>query len=293
MQPKVSQYTRTRTTIRLFTNFEGNKPDEGGPLKKIQLTLVQIDNYGPWTVTPQPKPEAELQILQAKLFADLEQEFASRGGLLFQTRVDNMLAISNGLDLDAHREIQKRVRESYPITLSMGIGVAETPYRAQELATHALQRIGGSRSPSRVGGLGGQALTSKDENWVQIAHMDVNHVTSMTDSEPIYDTHLLLQRVHLQLIQHLARHGALVFYTGGDNFMAPSNGIGRKELSSGFDKIRDELGVELKAGVGSGRNAETASKLAGEALQEIREGKAPDYVVFKNSQGYLDEVSDN
>ena len=253
-------------------------------MKKIQLTLVQIDNYGPWTVTPRPKPEAELQILQARLFADLEQEFASRGGLLFQTRADNMLAISNGLDLNAHREIQRRIHENYPVTLSMGIGAAETPYEAQELATRALQRIGGSRSPNRVSGLGGQTLTSEDESWVQIAHMDVNHVTSITDSEPIYDTHLLLQRVHLRLIQHLVRYGGLVFYTGGDNFMAPSNGIGRKELSSGFDEIKEELGVKLKAGVGSGPNAKVASKLASEALQEIRERKILDCVVFKSSQ---------
>ena len=254
-------------------------------MKKIQLTLVQIDNYGPWTVTPRPRPEAELQVLQARLFADLEQEFASRGSLLFQTRVDNMLAISNGLDLDAHREIQERIHENYPITLSMGIGAAETPYKAQELATRALQRIGGSRSPNRVGELGGQTLTSKDESWVQIAHMDVNHVTSLTDSEPIYDTHLLLQRVHLRLIQHFIRYGGLVFYTGGDNFMAPSNGIGKKELSLGFDEVREELGVELKAGVGSGSNAEAASKLASEALQEIREGKTLDCVIFKSPRG--------
>ncbi|GAG70614.1 unnamed protein product, partial [marine sediment metagenome] len=39
-------------------------------MKKIQLTLVQIDNYGPWTVTPEPRGEAELQTLQAELFAE-------------------------------------------------------------------------------------------------------------------------------------------------------------------------------------------------------------------------------
>ncbi|MCK4405777.1 MAG: GTP cyclohydrolase IIa, partial [Hadesarchaea archaeon] len=52
-------------------------------MKKIQLTLVQIDNYGPWTVTPEPRREAELQTLQAELFAELERQFASRKGIVF------------------------------------------------------------------------------------------------------------------------------------------------------------------------------------------------------------------
>ena len=30
----------------------------------IQMTLIQIDNYGPWTVTPRPRTESDLQILQ-------------------------------------------------------------------------------------------------------------------------------------------------------------------------------------------------------------------------------------
>ena len=37
----------------------------------IQMTLIQIDNYGPWTVTPRPRRESDLQRLQAQLYADL------------------------------------------------------------------------------------------------------------------------------------------------------------------------------------------------------------------------------
>lgn len=44
----------------------------------IQMTLIQIDNYGPWTVTPRPRNESDLQILQAELYADLERQFANK-----------------------------------------------------------------------------------------------------------------------------------------------------------------------------------------------------------------------
>ena len=68
----------------------------------IQMTLIQIDNYGPWTVTPRPRTESDLQMLQASLFADLNNHFGNKKGLVFFTRFDNLLAISNGLDEEDH-----------------------------------------------------------------------------------------------------------------------------------------------------------------------------------------------
>ena len=67
------------------------------------MTLIQIDNYGPWTVTPRPRTESDLQILQAELFADVQRLIAAKKGLVFFTRFDNLLAISNGLDEELNK----------------------------------------------------------------------------------------------------------------------------------------------------------------------------------------------
>ena len=250
-------------------------------MKKIQLTLVQIDNYGPWTVTPRPRREAELQSLQAELFAELEKHFGMRRGLIFPTRFDNMLAITNGISLEEHREILQVVNEKFPISVSVGIGAAPTPYEAQVEATLALQRAGGSRSAERKGVLVGTGVKEPDEDWVQIAHMDVNHSTLITDSEPIYDTHLLLQKTYVALMSSLLKRKALVFYTGGDNFMAPSNGVNPRELTDVFSEVKRELGFGLKAGVGAARTAELAAQLASEGLHEIRRGQTKEPIVYK------------
>ena len=250
-------------------------------MRKIQLTLAQIDNYGPWTVTPRPRREAELQTLQAELFAELEKRFAEGGGLAFQTRLDNVLAITNGISLEEHREIQRAINERFPVTLSMSIGAAPTPYQAQVQATMALQRAGSSRSAERRGVLVGTCVGGPDEDWVQLAHMDMNHSALITDSEPIYDTHLLLQRTYLSLMSALLKRNALVFYTGGDNFMAASNGVGVEELAAVFLEVKRELGVELKAGVGAARTAEAAARLASEALHEVRKGRTREHIVYK------------
>ncbi|MDH5443572.1 MAG: GTP cyclohydrolase IIa [Candidatus Hadarchaeaceae archaeon] len=250
-------------------------------MKKIQLTLVQIDNYGPWTITPEPRGEAELQTLQAELFAELERQFAYHKGLAFQTRFDNMLAITNGISLDEHRAIQKAVNEKFPVTVSMSVGTARTPYEAQVQATITLQRAGSSRSAERSGALVGVCVNSPDKDWVELAHMDVNHSALFTDSKPIYDTHLFLQRTYLSLMSALIKRNALVFYTGGDNFMVPSNGLNLIELTSVFSEVKREVGVDLKAGVGGARTAEIAAHLASEGLHEIRKGVVKKNIVYK------------
>lgn len=251
-------------------------------MKKIQLTLVQIDNYGPWTVTPEPRPEAEIQTLQAELFAELEREFALRGGIVFPTRADNLIAISNGISFEEHRAIQASINKKFPVTVSMGIGAAPTPYEAQVLAALALQHAGSSRSSDRKSVLAGVGVSPPDEDWVQLADIDVDHSTLLTDSEPIYDTHLLIQRTHLSLASALMQRNALVFYTGGDNFMAPSNGLDSDELIAVFSEVKRELGIGLKAGVGVARTAEKAARLATLGLHEIRNDKTTARIVFKS-----------
>ncbi|MEM0359315.1 MAG: GTP cyclohydrolase IIa [Candidatus Hadarchaeales archaeon] len=248
----------------------------------LQLTLIQLDNYGPWTVTPKPHPEAELQVLQAEIFSSLEREFKKRKGLVFQARQDNLLAISNGISLQEHRKIVERINRKFPVTVSMGVGVAETPYDAQCRASKFLQGLGSSRSGERKGKVAGETLESPEKGVVQIAHLDLNHSTRLTDTEPIYDTHLLIQRTHLALMELLLPKKCLVFYTGGDNFMAPSNGLALEDLSLIFSKVKRKLGVGLKAGVGRARTAERAALLASEGLHEIRQGRVKEAIVLKS-----------
>ena len=162
----------------------------------IQMTLIQIDNYGPWTVTPRPRNESDLQILQAELYADLERQFANKKGLVFFTRFDNLLAVTNGIDEEDHLRIQRSIRNRYPITISMGVGAAETPHEAQKLATIALQKEGGAQSSKRKEILAIDSLAPADENnLVQAAHIDINSVTeTLTDIESAFDTNFMVNK---------------------------------------------------------------------------------------------------
>ncbi|MCC7554071.1 MAG: GTP cyclohydrolase IIa [Methanobacteriaceae archaeon] len=238
----------------------------------IQMTLIQIDNYGPWTVTPRPRNESDLQILQAELFADLQKQIATKKGLVFYTRFDNLLAITNGLDEEDHLRIQRSIRNRYPITVSMGVGTAKTPHEAQKLATLALQNSGGAQSSERMEILAIDSLVSKEDSYVQVAHIDINSCTEkLTDIESAFDTNFMVNKAQHYLMTKLIKKGSLLFFIGGDNFMAPCNGLSEGEIEEILKDIDDEIEIALKAGIGRGNNAEDAAYMADIGLEEIRD----------------------
>ena len=96
----------------------------------IQLTIIKINEYGPWTLTLGSDREHELQMLQASLYKEVQKLFSQKNSLVFLNRSDEFFAITNGLTLDDHVEIQKNLESSFDLKLSMAIGYAETPFDA-------------------------------------------------------------------------------------------------------------------------------------------------------------------
>ena len=246
----------------------------------IQMTLIQIDNYGPWTVTPRPRTESDLQILQAELFADVQRLIAAKKGLVFFTRFDNLLAVTNGLKEEDHMRIQRSIRNRYPITISMGVGAAETAHEAQRLATIALQKEGGAQSSGRKEILAiNNLIENPEDSFVQAAHIDINSVTeTLTDIESAFDTSFMVNKAQHYLMTKLREKGALLFFIGGDNFMSPCNGLSEDDLTQILKEIDEEIGIGLKAGIGRADNMEDAAYMADIGLEIIRAGNNKDWI---------------
>ena len=241
-------------------------------MTKTQLTLIQIDNYGPWTVTPEPRREMDLQTLQSRLFADIAQFIGSRDGYVFFTRFDNMIAVTNGMDERDHRTLQESVRNRYPVTISLGIGVAETPAKALSAATERLQAAGSAQDANRTEVLGGSYLSEAAPNDVSIAHFDVNNATDKyTDKLNEFDSFIHIERSYASLMEHMRReHGALSFFVGGDNIIAICPSLDAGAYRAAIDAVREDVGVELKVGVGRGESAHDAGIAAKHALEDCR-----------------------
>lgn len=240
----------------------------------IQITLIQVDNYGPWTLSLGPGREPYLQVLQSELYAELQRLFALKGGLVFHGRLDNMLALTNGMSIKDHADIQERISQLFPITISMGIGAGKSPAEAQHRATKAIQNKGSSRHERRKGVLAVEgSLKSGKDGFVQIAHVDVNNITRLTDSWSAYDIFVSMLKAYGAMAEEFLRMDSLVFFIGGDNFLVVSNGVTEDDYKEALRRVSEKTGLEMKAGIGIGRSATETLELASKALDKIRRTK--------------------
>ncbi len=240
----------------------------------IQVTLVQLDNYGPWTVTPEPRREADLQSLQARLFADVSRQVGASGGYVFHSRFDNMIAVTNGLDGEDHAAIQRAVRNQYPVTVSLGVAASETPAAALELASERLQQAGSAQDRDRKEALAGDTLDAETRTPedVTVAHFDIDDFTSRyTDEVDAFDAHMSVITAYATLMRYLYREcDALSFFVGGDNIVSICPSIEATNYQDAIEHVTAETGIQLKVGIGRGRTAHEAGMSAKHALEECR-----------------------
>jgi GTP cyclohydrolase IIa len=240
-----------------------------------QVTLIQIDNYGPWTVTPEPRREVDLQTLQSRLYADLSQLVGNREGYVFFTRFDNMIAVTNGIDEADHALIQESVGNRYPVTVSFGVGVDESPVEALSAATEHVQDAGSAQEPDRTEILRGQVLDSGERanDDVQIAHFDVNDATGKyTDRMNAFDSFIHIEQGYAELMQYMRRaHDALSFFVGGDNVIAVCPDLDETAYEDAIQHVQDTAEVALKVGVGQAKTAQSAGMAAKHALEDCRD----------------------
>jgi GTP cyclohydrolase IIa len=240
-----------------------------------QVTLIQIDNYGPWTVTPEPRREVDLQTLQSRLYADLSQLIGNREGYVFFTRFDNMIAVTNGMDRDDHALVQESVANRYPVTVSFGIGIDPSPAEALETATAHVQDAGSAQDDSRTEILRGETLDSDDRTRedIQLAHFDVNDATGKyTDRMNAFDSFIRIEQGYAELMRYLRKaHDGLAFFVGGDNIIATCPDLDRAAYEDAVQHVQETVSVELKVGVGQARSAQSAGMAAKHALEICRD----------------------
>jgi len=167
----------------------------------------------------------------------------------------------------------------------MGIGSAESPYEAQVLATRVLQERGSAQSETRGSVLAHLSNGNGGEEYVQIAHIDINGFThSVTDRESAYQSSYVIYSATAILMRMFADKGALLFFNGGDNFIAVCNGLEKSDFVEIFDRFETSMNLRLKAGIGFGRNALDALSRANECLSLIREKETDEQIILNEEE---------
>ncbi len=250
----------------------------------IQITYIQIDNFGPFTEEMGNNREHKIQIILSELYVFLQKHFSQYGGLVFSASKDNMITVSNGITIRQHQFIMDETEKEFPVTISMGIGVGDTPIQAQIEASKVL-RLHGSAQSSRKKILAYNGHKIPVNNKVKVAHIDINFFTKIaTDVSPFYSNFITLNKGHLTLMENFEKMGAMCFFNGGDNFITICpNSMQTREMEKILKDFESKYEPwKLKAGIGEGENILEAISKANICLKEIREGNNEKKILYLN-----------
>jgi len=233
----------------------------------IQLTIIKIIGYGPWTLTLGSDREHHLQMLQASLYKEIQKLFSEKNCLVFSNRFDEFFAVTNGLSLDDHIEIQKKLQESSKVKLSMTIGFDNSPFGANLNAYEGRKSEVILDSSHNIFGF----IDGNTDQTVKIMHMDVDGLTSVWERKSPYEISSMMIMLHSKMSEFFLKKKSLTFFMGGDNFMILSSDNGKENAQQFIEIIKKEFGIIFNCGIGTAKTAREAAELATKSLDKIRE----------------------
>ena len=233
----------------------------------IQLSILKIDGYGPWTLTLGSDREHELQILQASIYMELQKEFSKKNCLVFLNRADEFFVASNSLDLKDHIEIQKNLNEKFDVKLSISIGYGESPFEANQKAYEGKKNKVSLSDEHNIFGF----VNNTSEKQVTILHFDVDDLSSRRKMLSPFEISSIIFSLYTKMLKFFIEKNCLTFFMGGDNFMVISSLVGKKNAKDFIELIKKEEGILLNCGVGTGKTSREAVSLATKSLDTIRE----------------------
>ena len=222
----------------------------------IQLSILKITGYGPWTLTLGSDREHELQILQASLYKEVQKLFSDKNCLVFLNRADEFFVVSNGLELDEHVQIQKTLEKLFDIRLTISIGYGNSPFEANLKAYEGKKNKILLNKEHNIFGF----VNGKSDSNVSIMHLDVDDLTSRRETNSPYE-----------ISSTILKKNSLTFFMGGDNFMVIASDDAKNSVQNFIDIIKNEDKISLNCGIGNGHTAREAVKLATKSLDTIRE----------------------
>jgi len=233
----------------------------------IQLSILKIIEYGPWTLTLGSDREHELQMFQASLYKQVQKLFSEKNCLVFLNRSDEFFAVSNGLTLDDHVEIQKTLKELFEVHLTISIGFGESPFEANLKAYDGRKNNVILNEEHNIFGF----IDDQSELNVSIMHLDVNDLKSQRKDNSPYEISVKIFDLYLKIAKYFIQKNSLTFFMGGDNYMVVASNDAKNSVQIFIDIIKNNYNISLNCGIGNARTSRDAVKLATKSLDTIRE----------------------
>jgi GTP cyclohydrolase IIa len=233
----------------------------------IQLTIIRIEGYGQWTLTLGSDREAQLQMLQARIYHDVQRLFSERESIVFFNRFDEYFAITNGLGVDDHLHIQHELTKLYDnMLMSMTIGAGKTAFEANLNAYRTRKEGRMLDGNSRIFG-----SVQPQADVAQIMHIDIDSSAKVGNWLSPYELTALVMKIYSRLAEEFLKHDSLAFFLGGDNVMVISNGMSKEQAGVVLKKVTAGNDIKLNCGIGIGKTGRRAAEAATKALDTIRD----------------------
>ena len=233
----------------------------------IQLSILKISEYGPWTLTLGSDREHELQILQASLYKEIQNLFSEKNCLVFLNRADEFFVVTNELELEDHIQIQKTLEKLFDIRLTISIGYGESPFEANLKAYEGKKNEIILKKEHNIFGF----INGKSNSDVSIMHLDVDDLTSKRQTNSPYEISSMIFEIYSKMSRFFLKKNSLTFFMGGDNFMVIASNDAKNSVQNFIDMIKNDDKISLNCGIGNGHTAREAVKLATKSLDTIRE----------------------
>lgn len=238
----------------------------------MHLTIIRIDRYGPWTLTLGSDRESALQMLQARIYFDLQRLFSEKHCIVYPNRFDEYFAITDGLRISELVDIQRELTKLYPqLGFSMALGCGDTPTQADRSAFEARKK--GVQIAFR--GIYGHDLhenrLGNHMTDIRIMHIDVSGLGQLNLEMSPYQVTSMIFGIYSRLVDKFMEKDCLTFYLGGDNFMVVASNVLKEEVEGILLGITEDTSISLNCGIGKGKTGREAAMLATKALDKIRE----------------------
>ena len=233
----------------------------------IQLSILKITEYGPWTLTLGSDREHELQMLQASLYKQVQKLFSEKNCLAFLNRSDEFFVVSNGLTLDDHIEIQKTLEGLFEVHLTISIGFGDSPFEANLKASDGRKNNIILNKEHNIFGF----IDDKSELNVSIMHLDVDDLKSKRKDNSPYEISLKIFELYSKIGRYFIEKNSLTFFMGGDNYMVVASDDAKNSVQNFIDLIKNNDNISLNCGIGNAQTSRDAVKLATKSLDTIRD----------------------
>ncbi|MFB5604132.1 MAG: GTP cyclohydrolase IIa [Candidatus Nitrosomaritimum aestuariumsis] len=233
----------------------------------IQLSILKITEYGPWTLTLGSDREHELQMLQASLYKEVQKLFSEKNCIVFLNRSDEFFVVSSGLDLEDHIKIQEELEKLFEVRLTISIGSGDSPFEANLKAYEGKKNKIILNKEHNIFGF----VNGKSDSEISIMHLDVDDLTSRRNTDSPYEISSIIFELYSKMSKFFLEKNSLTFFMGGDNFMVVSNDEGKKSVQDFINMIKNNEKISLNCGIGNAKTGRDAVKLATKSLDTIRE----------------------